>query len=70
MRGFCCDQALQSKGRGLGKMASTATANELALLLDHEIAAVVTAMRQKAGRWSVVPSRYGVSAALLQAPAL
>ena len=35
-------------------------AAELALLLDHEVTAVVTAMRQSA-KWAMVPARYGVS---------
>ena len=35
------------------------SADELALLLDHEITAVVTAMRQNA-KWAMVPARYGV----------
>ena len=38
-----------------------ASAKDTALLLNHEITAVVTAMRQNA-KWALVPNRYSVGA--------
>lgn len=41
--------------------------NRLALQLDAEISAVITAMRQNA-KWAVVPGKYNVSSSCHQPP--